>query len=381
MEAAERLVRVKQSLAQLPSLQELLGAQLEHRAQGPDGLLNTLVYSLCGGSQQADWVDARIRGTVPGLAERALDLQRCSAPLGRNFDDQVAGFIAEVDAWDRLRDIPGAQVGFNPRSESKKAADLWAQWAQRYAFIEVKRDRGLNPSLEQAADVVRAWRLFDPALANSALQVWGSEDYHLGGLERDDSRLTQRKVVQTNLDRLLEPVRYEPLIAALRTGGPVDLGAGMLFAQVIPKHPAGVYMNPHWVPAAIDLSDPARRREQLGAAIGTPGTQRANLMSSLQGLGHLAYRVRDALPQLLVNAEVASSPPVLVAYVACDSYELVGIELAKFADAFAEVLQWDPRLSVIVREPGGELTCFGRDRAGRLTAHPTVGAWADYLDS
>jgi len=377
--AADWRSRVEQELERVPHLRTHLGSQLLQRAVEPDGLLNPLIRSLCGQSLLAYSLDTDLWWGGPTLEERMRDLH---TPRGQDFDADVRSFFAELAAFSLFRELPGAQVGFYPRRESakEKEADLWARWPEHHAVIEVKSDLGLNPMLHRAADAVRAWCLLEPELARLAIMVWGSESYHLGGLEQK-AQQNQRDAMQGTMRSLLAPEPRARLIADLRSGTPIDLWAGEVFAQLEPEYPAGVFVNPTWTHASVDWDNLDRTLAEAHAAMDNLDLQRANVWTSLHGLGHLVYRVRDAVPQLFESAARESTPPLLVAYIALYGHELDGVDLDQFAGAFDAVLHWKLSLNVIVRHPGGQHTFYGRNRVGSMAALPTIQQWAAYLES
>ena len=103
--ATERQAQVEAELAAYyPRLHALLGKQLRERAGQPDGLVNRLVFSLCGGnavagrweSALAGWSEDTIRRHFPARLPREL-----SHPY--EFDAGLDSMLAELEAAETFR--------------------------------------------------------------------------------------------------------------------------------------------------------------------------------------------------------------------------------------------------------------------------------------
>jgi hypothetical protein len=108
--------------------------------------------------------------------------------------------------------------------------------------------------------------------------------------------------------------------------------------------------------------------------------RRANSRGTLSGLAIVLSHINSALPQLYATEHRLGGTPLLVAVVSYDAWELMGIDLHHFVDILAEVLQWDPRLSVAVHV-SDDWWFYGRDHAGKMAAFSHFKPWADHLAS
>jgi hypothetical protein len=366
--ATERQAQVEAELAAYyPRLHALLGKQLRERAGQPDGLVNRLVFSLCGGnavagrweSALAGWSEDTIRRHFPARLPREL-----SHPY--EFDAGLDSMLAELEAAEtfRLCDLV-QEVDLLPEGK-RPGPDFLARWPNATALVEVKRADGLASELWLAYAVVDAWRLLFPELSAAGIALWASESYHMDRLGRG-VKDEVRAALRARLLSLVHDERGRDLAGKLQAGELIALVDGELYAQRN-TYQAGIYVSPFWYRAEADDGAPGTLPQgNLDIAIS---------MASLRGLADVVFRIRSALPQLFEGSLGQEDGAVLVAFIEYAGGELTGDDVNLWAGALSDVLRWNQRVHVIVRTPTHrEPWCFTRDHTGALVACESFRDW------
>jgi hypothetical protein len=355
--------RATEDLNNYPLVARLLGDWIAQRASEPDGLMNNLVRSACGGSAHATLWETRLRCLPRDSLKPRTFRQRFQLPdprkkLGLAFDDLLDDRWAELTAIHAFAStsIP-VTIAF-PKLGVGRTPDFEMSWPGMSVSVEVKRVRGLARELRWVYSALEAARLLFPDVGRPAIDIWAPDAHHLSRLGGATSTSDQN-TLRADVARLLDRDVYVHTIAQLTAGCDVVVSHGVLM------------LSPNSEGGAISVR-PFATNADSGLA---------NAMGSLKGVADVMLRIRSALEQLFSAGEKGDANQYLIAYIYFDAWELRGLKLAALKDAFSDILQWNPRIALVITDDGDHHVFFGRNSKGIMGAETHFKRWTDYLSS